>query len=45
MKALDYLRISAPIADAQDNQELSVFTKVVKEIEKLQGTEDAPLVV
>lgn len=30
-KALEYLRISAPIAEAQDNQELYSATKVVKD--------------
>ena len=30
-KALEYLRISAPIAEAQDNQELDSATKVVKD--------------
>lgn len=32
-KALDYLRIPAPIAGAQDSQELSSATKIVKEFE------------
>lgn len=32
-KALDYLRIPAPIAGAQDTQELSSATKIVKEFE------------
>ncbi|EJX06990.1 hypothetical protein EVA_04900, partial [gut metagenome] len=32
-KALDYLRIPAPIAGAQDSQELSTATKLVKEFE------------
>ena len=30
-KALEYLRISAPIAEAQDNQELYSAAKVVKD--------------
>lgn len=33
VKPLDYLRIPAPIAGAQDNQELSSATKIVKEFE------------
>ena len=32
-KALDYLRISAPIAEAQDNQELDDATKVIENFE------------
>ena len=32
-KALDYLRISAPIAEAQDNRELSDAAKVVEDFE------------
>ncbi len=40
-KALNYLRISAPIAEAQNNQELVLATKIVKEFEnhnKEEGT-------
>ena len=35
-KALDYTSPLAPIASATYNQELSVFTKVVKEFETLR---------
>ncbi len=35
-KALDYISALAPIASATYNQELSVTTKVVKEIETLR---------
>ena len=35
-KALDYTSALAPIASATYNQELSVTTKVVKEIETLR---------
>lgn len=42
-KALRYLRIPAPIAGAQDNQELSSATKVVKEFVN-SNTHDAEMV-
>jgi hypothetical protein len=32
-KALNYLRISAPLAEAQDNQELSLVTNIIKNFE------------
>lgn len=32
-KALNYLRISAPLAEAQDNQELSLATNIIKNFE------------
>lgn len=39
-KALDYLSVSAPIAEAQDNQELSDAAKVVKTFENPTARED-----